>query len=70
VTCERILEKVSNGGYSTEFVKELTLFHAELQDFFNATELDKQLEKFLNSSTVTESMKKLARKKIQLIVNI
>lgn len=44
VTCARLLERVSHGGYSDAFVHELRRFHAELKQFFNAEGLDDRLQ--------------------------
>jgi phosphoglucan, water dikinase len=42
-TCERILARVQNGGYSRDFVEQLQIFHGELREFFNASSLDDRL---------------------------
>jgi phosphoglucan,water dikinase len=44
-TCEYFIEKINNGHYSTEFVKEFYIFYDELKEFFNALGLEKNLVK-------------------------
>lgn len=42
-TSEMLLRRVSNGGYSEQFVEQFRLFHSELQMFFNSASLDDRL---------------------------
>ena len=46
-TSENILSRISagHGQYSAAFVEQFQIFHAELQDFFNASSLEKRLSK-------------------------
>lgn len=42
-TCERILEKISRGGFNQPFVDQFRIFYTELKSFFNASSLDDRL---------------------------
>lgn len=42
-TSANILNRISHGGYSQPFVDQFHIFHAELQEFFNAASLDDRL---------------------------
>ncbi len=42
-TSEEILGRITSGSYSAAFVVEFQVFHAELQEFFNATSLEQRL---------------------------
>lgn len=53
-TCENILDRVSHGGYSEDFVQQLKIFHGELREFFNASSVDDYL-RFLCSDAVTKA---------------
>ncbi|TNV84808.1 hypothetical protein FGO68_gene14813 [Halteria grandinella] len=43
-TCEELIGRVRNGGYSAAFASEFEIFYEELKEFFNATGLEKRLE--------------------------
>src|SRR5581483_1077571 len=43
-TADELLRRVTIGGYGPDFVREFRLFHAELQEFFNATALETRLQ--------------------------
>jgi phosphoglucan,water dikinase len=43
-TSAEILQRIASGGYAPDFVREFQTFHAELQEFFNATALNDRLE--------------------------
>lgn len=42
-TSERLLKKISHGGFSQPFVDQFRIFHEELKAFFNAASLDERL---------------------------
>lgn len=44
LTCEVILRKAEGMSLSEDFMREMRLFHTELREFFNATELQERLE--------------------------
>ncbi|GAQ78092.1 water dikinase [Klebsormidium nitens] len=49
VATEAMLQRVSKGDYSQDFVKELRVFYGELKDFFNAGSLTERLEQIRHS---------------------
>ncbi len=46
VTSRRLLERITapGAGYSAEFVEQFRIFHRELEEFFNASSLEDQLQ--------------------------
>lgn len=68
-TCEDLLSRVSQGGYSCDFVHQLRVFYHELKEFFNASSVNEYLQ-FLSGDAVdtaqqASSLKETARNLLQ-----
>jgi phosphoglucan,water dikinase len=64
-TAEEIRRRVSSGGFAPDFVREFQIFHAELQEFFNATALEGRLQALAHKGELAESIRSFLALKAQ-----
>ncbi len=69
-TSENILGRITASGadYSRDFVEQFTVFHQELQEFFNAASLEKSLNKIRQvNETIGQSVQQFFETKDRLV---